>query len=118
MHPNRIQNLLTGIGWPNGIALDVNEQTLYWCDAKEDRIESVNVDGTNRKVIMQDDHLPHPFGLTILGDYLYWTDWQEHTVERAIKISGEDRRVLISHLEGLMSLQAVAVRPDQVHIYV
>ena len=40
------------IGWPNGIALDVDEQTLYWCDAKTDRIESINVDGTNRKVIM------------------------------------------------------------------
>jgi low density lipoprotein receptor-related protein 5/6 len=101
------------IGWPNGIALDVDEQTLYWCDAKKDRIESINVDGTNRKIIM-DQILPHPFGLTILGDYLYWTDWQEHTVERARKISGEDRRVLISHLEGLMSLQAVATRPDQV----
>lgn len=59
--------------------------------------------------------LPHPFGLTILGDYLYWTDWQEHTVERAEKVSGKDRRVLISHLEGLMSLQAVAIRPDQVN---
>lgn len=100
------------IGWPNGIALDVDEQTLYWCDAKTDRIESINVDGTNRKVIM-DKILPHPFGLTVLGNYLYWTDWQEHTVERAEKISGKDRRVLIGHLEGLMSLQAVAVRPDQ-----
>ena len=93
----------------------MDEQTLYWCDAKTDRIESVNVDGSNRKVIMH-DILPHPFGLTILGDYIYWTDWQEHTVERANKISGEDRRVLISHLEGLMSVQAVAVRPDQVSI--
>ena len=63
-----------------------------------------------------DQILPHPFGLTILGDYLYWTDWQEHTVERARKISGEDRRVLISHLEGLMSLQAASTRPDQVYL--
>ena len=72
------------------------------------------MDGTNRKIIMK-EILPHPFGLTILGDYLYWTDWQEHTVERAEKVSGKDRRVLISHLEGLMSLQAVAIRPDQVN---
>ena len=93
--------------------MDVDEQTLYWCDAKMDRIESISVDGTKRKIIM-DQILPHPFGLTILGDYLYWTDWQEHTVERAEKISGNDRRVLISHLEGLMSLQASATQPNQV----
>ena len=100
------------IVWPNGIALDVDEQILYWCDAKTDRIESINVDGSNRKVIIS-DILPHPFGLTILGDYIYWTDWQEHTVERAEKISGKDRMVLISHLDNLMSLQAAAIRPDQ-----
>ena len=100
------------IVWPNGIALDVDEQILYWCDAKTDRIESVNVDGSNRKVIIN-DILPHPFGLTILGNYIYWTDWQEHTVERAEKISGKDRMVLISHLDNLMSLQAAAIKPDQ-----
>ena len=79
----------------------------------KDRIESINVDGSNRKVIIN-DILPHPFGLTILGNYIYWTDWQEHTVERAEKISGKDRMVLISHLDGLMSLQAAAIQPDQV----
>ena len=25
------------IFWPNGIALDVEEQKIYWCDAKKDR---------------------------------------------------------------------------------
>ena len=93
--------------------MDINEQTIYWCDAKTDRIESINVDGSNRKVIIN-EILPHPFGLTVLGDYIYWTDWQEHTVERANKISGEYRTVLISHLEGLMSIQSVATRPDPV----
>ena len=78
-----------------------------------DRIESINVDGSNRKVIIS-DILPHPFGLTILGNYIYWTDWEEHTVERAEKISGKDRMVLISHLDNLMSLQAAAIQPDQV----
>ena len=25
------------IFWPNGIAIDVEEQKIYWCDAKKDR---------------------------------------------------------------------------------
>lgn len=27
------------LGWPNGIALDVDAKKLYWCDAKTDSIE-------------------------------------------------------------------------------
>lgn len=29
----------TGLGWPNGIALDLKTSKLYWCDAKTDKIE-------------------------------------------------------------------------------
>lgn len=93
------------IVWPNGIALDVDEQKIYWCDAKMDRIEVADVDGSNRKIIVS-DFLQHPFGLSILGDYIYWTDWEEKTVERARKNTGEDRVVLVAHLDKLMDLQA------------
>ena len=94
------------IGWPNGIALDVEDEKIYWCDAKTDKIEVANVDGSDRKVII-DEYVPHPFGLTILGEYIYWTDWQESVIERANKITGKDRVILVSHLENrLMSLKA------------
>ena len=107
---NREIVVSTDIVWPNGIALDVEEQRLFWCDAKTDRIESVNVDGSDRKVVIV-DILPHSFGLSVLGDYIYWTDWQEYTVERANKVTGEDRRVLVSHLQDLMSLQTMEMHP-------
>ena len=72
------QTIITeNITWPNGIALDVPEQRIYWCDAKWNRIESANVDGTDRKILISNEYLGHPFGLTILGDYFYWTDWDE-----------------------------------------
>ena len=67
-----------------------------------------NVDGTNRKAVIEvkRPHKFHPFGLSILGDHIYWTDWEESTLERAIKYTGEDRWVLVGHLDGLMSVQA------------
>jgi low density lipoprotein receptor-related protein 5/6 len=37
------------VGWPNGIALDVGLQHLYFCDAKQDRIEMVNTDGSGER---------------------------------------------------------------------
>ena len=99
------------ITWPNGIALDVEEQKIYWCDAKTERIEMANVDGSERRILL-DDTVPHPFGLTLLGNYIYWTDWQENVVQRANKINGEDRTILMAHLTELMSVKASRTRPD------
>lgn len=30
----------TSLGWPNGLALDLEEDKLYWGDAKTDKIEA------------------------------------------------------------------------------
>lgn len=32
----------TSLGWPNGLALDLEKNKLYWGDAKTDRIEVSN----------------------------------------------------------------------------
>lgn len=41
------------LGWPTGLALDyVNGNRLYWCDSKENIIESMRPDGTDRRIII------------------------------------------------------------------
>ena len=59
----------SSIGWPNGIAIDFEYQRLYWADAKLDKIEQVNLDGTDRKIIV-DSQLPHVFGFDVAGGCL------------------------------------------------
>ena len=68
------------------------------------RIEVANLDGSDRKVLIQED-LPHPFGLTLLGDYIYWTDWTD-IVERADKYTGKDRELIAVHLLNPMGIKA------------
>ena len=36
--------------WPNGLTIDYHHERIYWCDAFNDRIESVNLDGGDHKV--------------------------------------------------------------------
>lgn len=36
--------------WPNGLTIDFEERHLYWCDGFHNRIERINLDGTNREV--------------------------------------------------------------------
>lgn len=40
----------TDIHWPNGLALDNPNSRLYWTDAKKMTIESVKLDGSDRRV--------------------------------------------------------------------
>lgn len=43
----------TGLKWPNGLALDLETETLYWGDAGTSQIESSTLEGRNRKVQLQ-----------------------------------------------------------------
>lgn len=36
------------IQWPNALTVDYTTDRVYWGDAREDRIESVSWNGTNR----------------------------------------------------------------------
>ncbi|XP_039594902.1 low-density lipoprotein receptor-related protein 5 isoform X2 [Polypterus senegalus] len=104
---DRIVLLNSSLGWPNGLAIDHSAGKLYWGDAKTDKIEVINIDGTERRTILE-DKLPHIFGFTLLGDYIYWTDWQRRSIER-VHTSKAIREIIIDQLPDLMGLKATRV---------
>lgn len=53
--------------WPNGIAIDYEYMRLYWADAKYDKIERSNLDGSDRTTMLQDPQMPHIFGFDVSG---------------------------------------------------
>ncbi|GFO50674.1 low-density lipoprotein receptor-related protein 6 [Plakobranchus ocellatus] len=99
----------TGIEWPNGLAIDLTEGRLYWGDAITDHIESANLDGSDR-VVLVSEKLPHIFGFSVLDEHIYWTDWQGRSIERVNKWTGQNRTVIVEQLPDLMGLKAVYVR--------
>uniref|UniRef100_T1J651 EGF-like domain-containing protein n=1 Tax=Strigamia maritima TaxID=126957 RepID=T1J651_STRMM len=103
---DRLVIVNSGLGWPNGLALDYDTQKIYWGDAKTDKIEYANIDGTGRRELVG-DHLPHIFGFSLLGDFVYWTDWQRRSIERVNKETGDKRQVIVDQLPDLMGLKAV-----------
>lgn len=54
--------------------------------------------------VLLDQNLPHPFGLTIHDDRVYWTDWQSRSIESANKEDGSDRETVRSELSDLMDI--------------
>lgn len=55
-----------------------------------------------------EDKLPYIFRFTLLGDYIYWTDWQRRSIERVHKRTAE-REIIIDQLPDLMGLKATNV---------
>lgn len=70
-------------------------------------LQVMNMDGTGRRVLVE-DKLPHIFGFTLLGDFIYWTDWQRRSIERVHKRTAE-RQFIIDQLPDLMGLKAANV---------
>ena len=102
----RITLVDTSVAWPNGLTIDHFSRKIYWADAKLDKIEVMNLDGSDRRVVVN-DRLPHIFGLTVLGDRLYWTDWQKRVIESVNKRTLDDRQTVIDTMLDLMGLKAV-----------
>ena len=50
--------------WPNGLCIDYTRDVIYWADAKLDRIETSDINGQHRRVLVTDIH--HPFGLAVV----------------------------------------------------
>jgi len=59
---------------PKGIALNRNAKKIYWADAKSSSIETADYSGRNRRKLFS-HKIVSPFDVTILGPWLYWTDW-------------------------------------------
>ena len=73
----RVAIVTTEVYWPNGIDLDRGGKRVYWVDAGYDRVESVDYNGNNRKLLFQMQGL-HPFGVALIPPFLFFTDWATH----------------------------------------
>ena len=108
--------------WPNGIAIDSVEERLYWADARLDKIEYSNLNGSNRRTLIDrhtyfpttgfskktNSEVQHPFGLDLYKNKVCWTDWSIKSVICANKYSGEEIDFVAFDLGKPMGLQVVA----------
>ena len=85
--------------WPNGLTLDYLANRVYWADAFLDKIEYSNLDGTSRIVLETEENgILHPFSLTLEGDLLFWTEWQNNSIFFTHKILGSTVSTITNNL--------------------
>uniref|UniRef100_A0A3B4FER3 LDL receptor related protein 1B n=1 Tax=Pundamilia nyererei TaxID=303518 RepID=A0A3B4FER3_9CICH len=76
----------SGITWPNGISIDYEENTLYWCDARTDKIERINLEtGESREIVLSMANVDL-FSVAVFGPYIYWSDAHSNgSIRRGLK---------------------------------
>ncbi|KAK2082217.1 hypothetical protein P7K49_039442 [Saguinus oedipus] len=90
------------LGWPNGLTVDKANSQLLWANA---HTKAADLNGADRHTLVSP--VQHPYGLTLLDSYIYWTDRQTRSIHRANKDTGSNVIFVRSNLPGLRDIQVV-----------
>src|SRR5437868_12810440 len=86
---------------------------LFVLELSGDRIHSMNPDGSNRKTLVTDCHLPDGIVVDAEAGHIYWTNMGSSTsvndgsIERA-DLDGGNRRIIVQ--------KGVTFTPKQIHL--
>lgn len=89
--------------WPNGLAVDLENELIYWTDGKFRFIDVMKLDGSNRRTIV--NNLKYPFSLTYFNNRLYWTDWLRGSLN-ALDLQTKELKELIDTPKAPNSVRA------------
>lgn len=104
------------LGWPNALTIDYVTDEIIWADAKLDYIAISDLDATNIRYLLRGSHLPHIFGITTFEDYIYWTDWEYKSIEKANRRTGGGRQNITNTIHQPMGIQMFHPLRQPVHM--
>ncbi|XP_031780788.1 vitellogenin receptor isoform X1 [Nasonia vitripennis] len=100
---NRTFFVKDNIGWPNGLTIDYPSSRLYWVDARLKVIESISLDGTDRRTVLR--HVAtHPYSIAIFENKLYWSDWSTNSIHSCNKFNGKNYTTLFQKNETVYGI--------------
>ena len=108
LHGWHVEDLITtGLGHPEGIALDLGRGKMYWTDSGTSKIQRANLDGSNVEDLITTG-LIGPFGIALdVGrGKMYWTDNGTSKIQRA-NLDGSNVEDLIT--TGLRNPRGIAL---------
>ena len=101
-----VEDLVTGLEIPSGIALDVSGGKTYWTDVNADKIQRSSLDGSGvEDLVTTGLDWPDDIALDVSGGRMYWTDTNADRIQRS-NLDGSGVEDLIT---GLGSPSGIAL---------
>ncbi|XP_055383334.1 low-density lipoprotein receptor-related protein 6 [Condylostylus longicornis] len=91
------------IFWPNGLAVDLERELIYWVDGHLKFLDEMKFDGSKRRTLI--DNLEYPYSVTYFQYSLYWTDWSSGAIN-TYDIEKKIMKELIDTPEAPISVRA------------
>lgn len=83
---------------PYGITFDFISDRVYWCDIQIQVIESINMDGMDRKILFENSVF-RPFAMTVFEDIIYYSDWSQISIRTCNKRTGHRQSVFLRGMQ-------------------
>jgi hypothetical protein len=78
-----IEDLVTGLDSPAGIAIDVFRRKIYWTDPNLGKIQRANPDGSGVEDLITDLNSPSGIGIDVSRGKVYWTSISDGKIQGA-----------------------------------
>ncbi len=80
-----VEDVVTGLGYASGIAIDSFERKVYWVDHARNGIQRANFDGSDIETLVSaaDTQSPADLALDLSAGKMYWTGYAMSSVRRA-----------------------------------
>ena len=112
MDGNHVTEIISGLSYPAGIAVEFDSRRLFWAEYEGNRIQSSNLDGTDVQLVVQLSGNTSPLGIAVHGDRLFWGNVYSKSLQSS-EITGQDVRTLYNSTHGIQHLTAAIQDPSQ-----
>ena len=100
---SNVEDLVTGLGQPIALALDMAGGKMYWTQEEPGKVRCADLDGSNVEDLVTGLNRPYGVALDIARGKMYWTDVSTGRVRRA-NLGGSNIENLVTGLADPMGL--------------
>ena len=94
-----VENLVTDVCSPIGIALDISSSQMYWTSGC--KIQRANLDGSNvEELVPSSNGIKEGIALDIDGNKMYWTIWGAVNEIQCANLDGSDVEDIVTGLKN------------------